>query len=372
MDLLQAVKQLPQLPGVYLMKDMLDNIIYVGKARKLRSRVSQYFQSAKDFPPKIKEMTRNIRSFEYITADTELDAFLLECKLIKEMKPKYNKQMKNDKKYNYIRISMKEEFPRISIVTGKTDNQSAYFGPYTSLNRVENTVEFIKENFQIRKCYSGSIIRKSSGCLNYHLGKCLGACMDGIDKEEYSRCINHIILFLEGDHSVPVRELQRKMEEAVENLEFEKAAQYRDHIKGIRHVMNKQKLIRSSLKGRNIIAVEPMDDKTAKLFFVRSNKLLFSEAVVFRASCIQEIHKHLKKLTVEHFESPIETIGVRLSQQDIDEAQIIFSYLRRKRNSIMSFWIPANWLEEGNESINAGITRMIERILSKRQGEENE
>ncbi|MCX8129203.1 MAG: UvrB/UvrC motif-containing protein [Clostridia bacterium] len=364
MDLKQKIKNLPEEPGVYLMKDTSSNIIYVGKAKNLKRRVSQYFQKSKNHAPKIKNMIPRIYDFDIVVTDTELEAFLTECKLIKEFKPVYNSQMKNEKNYRYIKLSLSEEFPRIFISTEVSDDGSQYFGPYTSVYLVEQAVEFIKEYFQIRKCTTASFGKRLSGCMNHELKLCLGVCCNGGTYEEYKDCIKRIISFLEGYDKKPVIDLEQKMNAAAQRLDFEKAARYREYINGVRHVLYKQGLIYSSQRGRNVICVENMDNMSVKVFFIKGNKMMSMETITLADRQVGDISELLKKSLLAHFRNTNIKSSGRIGQQEMDEVQIIYSYLKKNKEKIYCFWIPQNWIESNSCKLGNAIAKIADKIIT--------
>lgn len=360
MDFSDILKQLPTKPGVYMMKDSLGNIIYVGKAKNLRNRVPQYFRKREDHSPKILDMVRNISSIEYITADTELDAFLTECRLIKEIKPKYNKQMKSHKGYCYIKINLQSKFPGITVITGRSDDGALYIGPLTSPYRAEDAVNFAKDHFPVRKCYASSG-NKASACLNYSLGTCFGACRAAADPGEYRKHIDRLVAFFSGNDNSIVEKAQKKMEDACEKLDFEKAARYRDQLRGIRHVQNKQKLAASSNSRRNIAAAESVSPTEIKLFLIKGNKLLHS-ILLDMTEGRDKLAAALRETFMTYFPSGEAQDKKEFSQEDVDEAQIIYSYLTRHKNKIVCFWIPSNWLSEDSFRLAIGVDKIVDRL----------
>lgn len=350
MELKDALKKLPTQPGIYFMKDSLGYVIYVGKAKNLKARVSQYFRQNKNHSDKIKEMVQQIDTFDYTITDTELEAFLLECKTIKELQPKYNRLLKNYKAYKYIKLSIYENYPKLSMVTQQKKDGSLYFGPFSSQGSVENTIEFIKDNYLIRKCSSNTFNKISSGCLNYQLGKCLAPCRDIDVTQEYCNQIDRIVQLLKGDDYSPIKLLNSNMKLAAENLDFEKAVKFRDQLRGIRHVLNKQKIIKISRYGRNILAAEKCGESEIKLFLIKGNKLLHIEMINFSQYDSNALEEKLRNLIVTSFKSSRSDKEWILSQEDIDEAQIIFSYLRNKNNGIKSFKIPVSRINQLNYS----------------------
>ncbi|HZW83314.1 MAG TPA: GIY-YIG nuclease family protein [Candidatus Deferrimicrobium sp.] len=364
MDFNEMLKQLPQRPGVYRMSDLLGNIIYVGKAKNLKNRVSQYFRNQKDRAPKVVEMIHNIHTFNCEVTDTELDAFIEECRLIKEIKPRYNKQLKNTK-YLYLKIPT-ELYPKVTIVKEKTDDGAVYFGPFTSRHRVESTVQYLNDFYPIRKCTSPGLVKRASGCLFRQLGTCLGACTGQISPEEYRVHIERIQLLLTGNDLAVPKELQRRVNSASENLKFEQAAKYREYYLGLRHVIGKQRLVQSSNRNRNILAVEFLDTNIAKLFYIKGNKLKYREVIDLLTKDKEDLRQHLKQNIQSKFVTE-KSDRYGLSQQDIDEAQIIYSYLKRNKQRINSFWIPANRLAGETSRLDTLVTEISKKITSGKQ-----
>lgn len=357
----EKLKELPQRPGIYLMLDSLGNIIYVGKAKSLKNRVSQYFQNPKDRDPKVAEMIDNIYTFHYRVTDTELDALIEECHLIKELKPKYNRQMKNDRKYSYIKIP-DDEYPKLTIVREKDEDSAIYFGPFTSAHQVETAVQCLNDFYPIRKCSTPRLVKRANGCLFRQLGKCLGVCTGEVTPDEYRIYVDEIQQLIQGRNLETVHGLSKKLDDAIENLEYEKAAQYREYYLGLQHVIGKQRLIQTSSKNKNFLAVEFIDSEFAKLFLIKGNKLLYGSVFNRITYNSLETCQCLKQLIRDTFRIDKREL-YRLSQQDIDEAQIISSYFKKNRKRVISFWIPATRLK--NEvALEALVGKIIHRITS--------
>lgn len=359
MDLKEILKQLPQSPGVYMMIDLLGNIIYVGKAKNLKNRVSQYFRNQKDRAPKVAEMIRNIHTFNFLVTDTELDAFIEECRLIRKIKPRYNKQMKNFSNYLFIKVPS-ELFPKVAIVKEKVEDGALYFGPFTSRHRVEATVEYLNDFYPIRKCTSPGLVKRANGCLFQQLGSCLGVCTGQISPEEYRVHIQEIRLLLNGNDMAFVQDLPIKVNSFIENLQFEKAAQYTEYYLGLKHVIGKQRLIQSSSKNRNILAVEFINTGHAKLFLIKGNKLNYREVINLVTEDIIELRQHIKQVIRDKLVTEKSDM-CRLSQDDIDEAQIIYSYLKRKKE-IFSFSIPSSCLNGETSSMDDKVNKIVDRL----------
>lgn len=360
MDFKEKVKLLPEAPGVYLMKDSGSNIIYVGKSKNLKSRVGQYFRSSKNHSPKVVKMVQGIRDFEYIVTDTEFEALLLECRLIKEIKPVYNSQMKNDRGYIYIRITVEEKFPRILVSEEKKEEGSLYFGPYTSLKSIERAVEAIRENYQIRSCSGWNVSRNTTGCLSYQLGFCTAPCADTAAKDTYINQVNDAISFLQGQNKNLMEKLKGRMQEASQKLDFDKAAKYRDDMYALNHIINKQKAISFTKGDRNIVALERVGKSKAKLFLIRDNNLLYSEKMQYNYTDKDGIKENIKGSILKYLKVNENKEVKKIDKQDIDQAQIIFSYLKNRKNNCKYILIPNSWIKRSGEiRLDNGIDKLL-------------
>lgn len=276
----EELKKLPGSPGVYLMHDEKDEIIYVGKAISLKNRVRQYFQKSRNKSAKIDQMVSKIHRFEYIVTDSELEALILECNLIKEHRPKYNTMLKDDKSYPFIKVTIYEDFPRIMLTRNMKKDKAKYFGPYTSVKAVKDTLDLLRKIYKIRSCNRSlpKEIGKGRPCLNYHIKQCDAPCMGYISSEEYKEKIEQVIEFLNGKYLPVIAMLEKKMYEASENMDFEEAAEYRDLVEGVKSISNKQKIISDEDIDRDIIAYAAEgNDAVVQVFFVRSGKVIGRE-----------------------------------------------------------------------------------------------
>ena len=244
MDLQEKLSMLPTAPGVYLMKNEAGEVIYVGKAVSLRSRVRSYFQKSAAHPLKVQVMVEHIHDFEYIVTDSEVEALILENHLIKEYAPRYNVRLKDDKTYPYIKVTVQEDFPRVLMVRRRLDDGARYFGPYTDVSAVKKTLSFLRTLFPVRTC-SKKIVegQQDRPCLNYHIGRCLGPCAGLVSGEKYREMIEEVIMFLEGRIDRLLPELTEKMQQAAAKLEFEKAARFRNQIRGLQALAERQKMV---------------------------------------------------------------------------------------------------------------------------------
>ena len=264
------------------MKDAFDNVIYVGKAVVLKNRVRQYFQSSKNHSSKVKSMVKNIRSFEYIITDSETEALILECNLIKRYKPKYNVLLRDDKTYPYIKVTTNEEFPRVIKVRKVAKDKAKYFGPYTNITAVNDTLEVIRDTYPIRTCkidIDRAIKNKMRPCLNYHIKKCMGPCTGKVSKEEYRQMIDEVIMCLSGKEEKLVEILTEKMQKCAADFRFEEAAVYRDKIKSLEEMVQKQKIDTNTLDlNQDIIAMARANNEACvQIFFVRNGKIVGRE-----------------------------------------------------------------------------------------------
>ena len=280
----QKLKNLPLCPGVYIMKNSAGEVIYVGKSKLLKNRVSQYFMHSKNYSPKTLAMVSNVYDFDYFITDTEAEALVLECNLIKKYLPKYNILLKDDKQYPYIKITFNEEYPRIYMTRKVTKDGSRYFGPYMSSYMVKETLETIKRVFKVRSCNKNlpKEIGKGRPCLYYHINQCSAPCNGKITREEYKETFDQITEILEGKFDAIIEYLTEKMYDASENLEFEQAARYRDKIESLKILGEKQKIISTNDNNRDIIGIyQDKNESCIQIFYVRDGKVSGSEYFVF-------------------------------------------------------------------------------------------
>ena len=279
-DFKDKLKKIPLCPGVYIMKDKEDKIIYVGKSKALKNRVSQYFQSSKNHSPKTVSMVNNIADFDYILTDTESEALALECNLIKKYRPKYNILLKDDKQYPYIKITTNEDFPRIFITRKIEEDGSSYFGPYMSSYSIKTALDTIKKVFMVRSCNLNlpADIGKKRPCLYHHIKQCCAPCAGKVSKEEYREILNEVSNVLKGDYRNIDRDLNNKMKEAAENLEFEKAAILRDKISALKTLSVEQKISSTKYGNYDVLGLyTDLLESCIEIFYVRDGKVVMSE-----------------------------------------------------------------------------------------------
>lgn len=358
MDLKEKVKGLPSCPGVYLMKDSLESIIYVGKSKNLKSRVGSYFQDSKSHPPKVIKMVRNIADFEHIVTDTEFEAFLLENKLIKEYKPLYNKLMKNTKAYSFIRISLDEKQSAIEITDEAVNGDgNLYFGPYTSKNTVERGLQGIKECCRIL-CTSGCKI--ASPCLNYSLGLCIGMCTDSSARYRYLEILAEIAELLRGSDRSIIEAMEQSMENASQKLDFEGAAKYRDYISAVNYLVGRVKVLEYARENRNIVLLESLDDGSIKYFLIKGSSVLFSEKHSRPDSEIEKLKNILKFSISAYFGNEASESSSEITRDEVDQAQIIYSYIKNRSNNCRHVVIKPKWLNASNSTkLDGALDRLF-------------
>ena len=343
-DLEEELRKLPASPGVYLMHNSRDEIIYVGKAVSLKNRVRQYFQSSRNKTSKIEQMVSHIAWFEYIITDSELEALVLECNLIKEHRPRYNTMLKDDKGYPYIKATVGEEFPRIFMARErKKDGRSKYFGPFTSMGAVKDTLDLIHKLYHIRTC-SRSLpkdIGKDRPCLNYHIKQCDAPCQGYISAEQYREKFNQALEFMNGRYEPLLKQLEEKMEAASKALEFERAIEYRELLSSVKKISQKQKITSSSMEDRDIVAMA-RDEKDAvvQVFFIREGKLIGRDHFHVSAATAEDDGEILDSFVKQFYTgTPFIPRGLWL-QYPLAEEEIISQWLSVKRGQKVKLVVP--------------------------------
>jgi excinuclease ABC subunit C len=343
LSLEHKLKNLPENPGIYIMKDEGNNIIYVGKAKNLKNRVSQYFKASKGHSPKVVAMVERIRNLEYIITDTELEALILECNLIKKHKPKYNILLKDDKHYPYIKVTVNEDYPRIMITREIKKDGSRYFGPYTDVMAVNRTIELINKLFPIRSCNKNmaKVAGKERPCLNFHINRCMAPCQGNVDKQAYKEVVNGIILVLDGKQDEMIDELGQKMQQAAEGLDFEKAAEIRDSIASLRKIGEKQKIISSAFVDQDVIAMARQDGEVCmQVFFVRGGKLIGREHFLLNGGDIDDGGEVITSFIKQFYNGDTFVPKEIIMQYEIEDVEIIGSWLSEKRGSKVKLTVP--------------------------------
>jgi len=339
----EKLKLLPEKPGVYIMKDSSGKIIYVGKAVILKNRVRQYFQNQANQLPKVRTMVKHIADFEYIVTDTELEALILECNLIKKHKPKYNILLKDDKNYPYIKITVKENYPRILFTRRVEMDGAKYFGPYSSAFAVRETIKLLRHMFPLRSC-NRNIERdmgKCRECLYYHIGLCSAPCTGRVSKDDYMKLVDDAVMFLEGKHDVLLRKLKEEMEKAAQNMEFEKAAKLRDQIYGIEKTSEKQKIISASGEDQDVISMaRSADDACIQVFFIRDGKVSGREHYFMKNTDDMNRSDIMASFIKQFYDGAPYIPKEIITDVDMDEKNVLAEWLSNKRGNKVVISVP--------------------------------
>ncbi len=348
-DIQEELKKLPGKPGVYIMHDEADHIIYVGKAISLKNRVRQYFQSSRNKGVKIEQMVTHITRFEYIVTDSELEALVLECNLIKEHRPKYNTMLMDDKAYPFIKVTVEEVFPRIMLARQIVKDKAKYFGPYTSAGAVKDTIDLIRKLYHIRSCNRKlpADIGKERPCLNYHIHQCDAPCQGYISMEEYRKSIDEIVHFLNGNYDLILKKLEKKMEDASEAMEFEKAIEYRELLSSVRKIAQKQKITDTAGDDRDILAVaSEREDAVVQVFFIRGGRLIGRDHFYLRIF-EGETESEILSGFIKQFYAGTPYIPAQLMlQEEIEDHELIEEWLTKKREHKVYLRVPKKGSKE--------------------------
>lgn len=364
----EELKKLPAKPGVYIMHGEKDEIIYVGKAISLKNRVRQYFQSSRNKGAKIERMVTHITRFEYIITDSELEALVLECNLIKEHRPKYNTMLKDDKSYPFIKVTVNEPYPRVLFARRMKKDKARYFGPYTSGGAVKDVIELVRKLYQVRSC-NRSLPRdtgKDRPCLYYHMKQCKAPCQGYISQEEYRKNINKVIKFLNGDFQDTIDELMVKMQKASEEMRYEDAMEYRDLIRSIEKIGERQKITGYGQEDRDIIAVamdesEDLRDQDAvvQVFFIRDGKLIGRDHFYLRVAKGDTKSQVLSSFLKQFYAGTPFIPSEIMLQSEIEDADIIEEWLTTRRKQKVHIRVPKKGTKEKLVELALENARMV-------------
>mgnify|MGYP000118554577 CR=1 FL=1 len=369
-DLKEELKKLPDSPGVYLMHDKNDAIIYVGKAIRLKRRVSSYFRHMNNRSPKIEKMITLIDYFEYIVTDSELEALVLENNLIKEHKPKYNTMLKDDKSYPFMKVTVQEDFPRVLFARQMKRDGAKYFGPYTSAAAVKDTIELIQKLYGIRTCNKS--LPKEIGlgrpCLYHQMKQCAAPCQGYISKEEYALRIDKLLGFLNGDYKKVLAELEQKMKEKAAELEFEEAAEYRDLIESVQHVTGSQRVVKTGGIDRDVIAMARKGSETVvSVFFVRDGKLLGREHFHVEHSEADTGSQIITAFIKQYYEGTPFVPNEMLTEFAVEEQELLEEWLGQRRGGRVHIITPqkgekSKMIDLARENASVVLSRDLEKI----------
>lgn len=374
-DLEEELKKLPAKPGVYLMHDKTDAIIYVGKAISLKNRVRQYFQAGRNVTPKIERMISQIDHFEYIITDSEVEALVLESNLIKEHRPKYNTMLKDDKNYPYIRATIEEDYPRLLYSREQKRDKSKYFGPFTSAGAAKDTLELAHKIYKIRTCRRvlPRDIGKERPCLDYHIGQCDAPCQGKISKEEYNENFKKALKLIGGDYSEVIEYLKEKMMQASESLAFEEAAGYRDLISSVKKMSVKQKVTDFNGQDRDIIALaRTLEEAVVQVFFVREGKLIGRDHFHLNGTYGEKEEDILQDFIKQFYAGTPFIPREVMVEYNIADSGLIEQWLAGKRGGKVKIIIPKKGSKErlvelAHKNAALVLTQDMERIKREEQ-----
>lgn len=358
----EELKKLPAQPGVYIMHDARDEIIYVGKAISLKNRVRQYFQSSRSKTAKIEKMVSRIARFEYIVTDSELEALVLECNLIKEHRPRYNTMLKDDKTYPYIKVTVTEEYPRVLFSRQMKKDKNRYFGPFTSAGAVKDTIELMRKIYHIRACSRKlpQEIGKDRPCLYYHIHQCDAPCQAYISKEEYRQSVHRALDFLGGHYEPVMTYLQEKMMAASDAMEYEKAIEYRELLASVKKVAQKQKITSQSMEDRDIIALARDErDAVAQVFFVRDGRLIGREHFHINISPAEEEGQILNSFVKQFYAGTPFVPHEIWVQEELEDAEVISRFLTARRGQRVKVVVPRKGEKERLVELAEKNARMV-------------
>ena len=361
-DIQEELKKLPGKPGVYIMHDERDDIIYVGKAISLKNRVRQYFQSSRNKGVKIEQMVTHIVRFEYIVTDSELEALVLECNLIKEHRPKYNTMLMDDKTYPFIKVTVDEPFPRVMVARRMAKDKSRYFGPYTSAGAVKDTIELIRKLYHIRSC-SRKLPRdigKERPCLNYHIHQCKAPCQGYISQEEYRKSIQEVVHFLNGNYDVILKELEGMMTEASEALEFEKAIEYRELLTSVRKIAQKQKITDTAGDDRDILAAAiDEEDAVVQVFFIRGGRLIGRDHFYLKITKGEDEREILSSFIKQFYAGTPYIPAKIMLPEEVEDMELIEEWLSKRRGHRVHLRVPKKGTKEKLVELAAKNASMV-------------
>lgn len=342
-DLKDKVTKLPDQPGVYIMKDKYEEIIYVGKGKSLKNRVRQYFQSTKNKPPKVVAMVRQIDDFEYIIVDNEVEALILEANLIKEHRPKYNILLKDDKQYPYIKVTLNEIYPRVIKTRKVLKDGAKYFGPYPNVYAVNDTIDIIREIYHLRVCNRNleKGMRKERPCLNYYIGKCLGPCQGNVGQDKYMEMVKEVIMFLSGRKEELLSVIENKMKQASISLDFEDAAKYRDKLNSLNALQEKQTVTTANDVDQDVIGLaRGIEEICIQIFFIRNGKIMGREHFIIEDTFEEDRREIISSFVKQFYIGSAYIPKEIIIEEEIDDIDTISTWLSEKKNAKVGIFTP--------------------------------
>tara|TARA_Y100000310_G_scaffold336514_1_gene421276 strand:+ start:2593 stop:4470 length:1878 start_codon:yes stop_codon:yes gene_type:complete len=369
----QRLKATPTKPGVYLMRSDTESILYVGKAASLKHRVSSYFASPSGLPPKIRQMVRKVANFEFIVTESEQEALILECNLIKEHQPPYNARLKDDKSYPFIKIDLTEEFPLIYVTRRVSSDGAKYFGPYASATSVRRTLATLKKLFPYRSCTKNITGNDPRACLDYFIHRCAGPCIGAVDKDRYREIIDQVAHFLEGKTEKVVKGIERRMLDAAEGLEFEKAAALRDQIQAIERVHEGQKVLHLSSENLDVIAgAQGTRESWIEIFFIRQGKLIGRDSFLMHGTEEDDPTEVLTAFVKQFYDATPYVPPRILVERQLDDIDTIQTWLSEKRQSQVRVHVPQRGEKRKLvQMVSDNASQALEQLTIRRIHEES-
>jgi excinuclease ABC subunit C len=340
-DIKERLDSIPTRPGVYLMKGEADEVLYVGKAINLRNRLRSYFQASSALSPRVRRLVENAADLDFFVTDSELEALILECNLIKRHRPHYNVRLKDDKRYPYVKISWQEDFPRVTVVRRMHADGARYFGPYTSSSAMRQTLDLLRRIFPYLTCKRKITGTDDRACLYHHIGRCLAPCIGAVSRDEYREMMEQVCLFLEGKGEEIIASLKRRMETAAENMEFERAAGLRDQIAAVERVIERQRVVTASSVDQDALGIAGEDGEVCvQVFFVRSGKLIGHEYFLMDGTGDAEAPEILTSFLKQFYDHAAHVPPEILLPQEVEEDQIIERWLSERRGGKVTLRVP--------------------------------
>jgi excinuclease ABC subunit C len=368
-DIKERLDSIPTRPGVYLMKGEGDEVLYVGKAINLRNRLRSYFQASSALSPRVRRLVENAADLDFFVTDSELEALILECNLIKRHRPHYNVRLKDDKRYPYIKITWQEDFPRVTVVRRMQADGARYFGPYTSSAAMRQTLDLLRRIFPYLTCKRKITGTDDRSCLYHHIGRCLAPCIGAVSKDEYRDMMQQVCLFLEGKREEIISSLRRRMESAAESMEFERAAGLRDQIDAVERVIERQRIVTTSMVDQDAVAIAGEDSEVCvQVFFVRSGKLIGHEYFLMEGTGDAEAPEILTSFLKQFYDHAAHVPPEILLPAEIEETQIIERWLRERRGGRVTLRVPRRGLKRKLvEMVEENARETLNHLMAREQ-----
>jgi excinuclease ABC subunit C len=364
-EIQDKLDSLPAKPGVYLYRDQYERVIYVGKSVNLHNRVRSYFHTSAQRDEKTRELVAQIDDLEFIVTESELEALILECELIKKHRPRYNVRLKDDKRYPYIKITWYEDFPRIYATRRMEQDGSRYYGPYASVSAVHHTLDLLRKLFPYRTCNREITGHDRRPCLYYHMGRCLGPCIGKVNKEEYRAIVQRVSKFLDGRTQDVLTDLETRMKNAAAALNFESAATYRDQIQAVQQVTEQQRIVSLARKDQDVVAFARDDGQACvQVFFIRAGKIIGREYFVLEGAGGEEDKAVLEAFLEQFYDEAAYVPSEILMPEEVEQAKIIESWLRNKRGSSVTLRVPRRG--QGKQLIQMAAENAAETLAALR------